>query len=120
MMLPFLTAMGNNGLAAYQTFGAVEAKTRQVELFVDKNVYQAAEWIANVKPAHVPGLTCRAVLYDEPGSTNTTQCFLQIVDLDREIWHRCTRPTFAGDADLRSHFRGCRERHDPALIHYNF
>src|SRR5262252_2967135 len=112
-----MSPLGHQRTCHVPDFRAVEAKTCQVELFVDKNVYQAAERIANVKPAHVPGLTCRAVFYDEPRSTNTTQCFLQVVDLDREIWHRCTRPTFAGDADLRSHFGGCRERHDPALIH---
>src|SRR5262252_1358647 len=37
----FYTARVVNGLAASQTFAAVEAKTCQVELFVDKNVYQA-------------------------------------------------------------------------------
>jgi hypothetical protein len=59
-------------------------------LFVGKDVDQAAEWIANVKPAHVPGLTCRAILYGKSGSANAAQSFLQVVDLDRKVRHRCS------------------------------
>jgi hypothetical protein len=43
-------------------------------LFMGENVYQAAERIANVKAAPSPGLACRVVFHDKPGSMNTTLC----------------------------------------------
>ncbi len=77
----------------------------------------AAERVTNEEAVHAPRLDYWAMLNDEPALLELLESAVQIINLDSQLWHWCSRPTLTHKADLYGHLRLAAVRPHPIHVH---
>src|SRR4029453_12519061 len=87
---------------------------------VCEDVDQPPEWITHVKPPHAPMFNSRTILDRNACARYPSKCFVQIINLDRDIRNGSSGTTFYRNTYLRRHLRWSCKRGNPALVHDDF
>jgi hypothetical protein len=87
---------------------------------VCEDVDQPPEGITHVKPPHAPMLNSRTILDCNACARYPSKCFVQIINLDRDIRNGSSGATFHRNTYLRRHLRWSCKRGNPALVHDDF
>src|SRR5687767_14168906 len=85
-----------------------------------QDIYKSPKWVTDKEPTHAPRLNDRAVLNHETAVLAVSDCDVQIIDFDGQIWDFRSGSTLAHEADLNCHLRLTAIRLYPVQVQQQF